>query len=386
MKPDGLKIAVDARVLGQRGVGRYLSNLVRALLETREDFAMRLYLGPFSVLDAGLSDTRLSVEQLGGVHPAWAEQVLIPRRARAWGAGVLHFPDNSGSLWPGLPVALTLHDTMWRRPLWQAIARPTGRQRLQDRYRKFVCPRAARAASVIFTVSRHSAEDITAALGIQAARLRVVSSGVDPVFTKRLKPAVALGLVRGLGLTQPYIMASGAADKRKNIDRLIQAFALARRMDSRLAGALLAVTSLRPGEVAATTYGATAQAQGVADAVRFLPYMSDEHMKALYQKALCYAFPSEWEGFGLPILEAYSMDCPVLAANASALPEIAGAGAVYADPLDILSLARGLSAAAAPQGRVRRRRLARAQLRRFSWATSAQMHLNAFREAAGMRR
>jgi glycosyltransferase involved in cell wall biosynthesis len=377
-----LKIAVDARVLGQRGVGRYLSNLLRALAETREDLEVRLYLGPSSTPEAAPKDPRFSVEGLGHAHPAWAEQVLIPRRARAWGAQVLHYPDNSGALRPGLPMALTMHDTMWRRPLGQAISHPTGRQRLQDLYRKWVCPRAARAASVVLTVSRHSAADIAATVAVPSERLRCIPSGVDPVFEGRLRKPEARSLVLGLGLSRPYVLASGAADKRKNIDRLIQAFALARLADPRLAGALLAVTSLRPGEAATTTYAATAAAAGVADSLRFLPYVSDEQMKALYQEALCYAFPSVWEGFGLPVLEAFSMGCPVLAADATALPEVAGRAAVYADPLDVAGLARGLGLAASPKGRAARQASARVQLQRFTWSASARMHLQAFRDAA----
>ena len=158
-----LRVAVDTRVLGRRGVGRYLANLLRALVQGREAPFLRLYLGPDSLREAVPRHPRVSVEELEG-HPAWAEQVLIPRRARAWGAQVLHYPDNSGALRPGLPMVLTLHDTMWRRPLGQAIAHPTLRQRLQDRYRKFVCPRAAHAAVRVLTVSRHSADDIASTL------------------------------------------------------------------------------------------------------------------------------------------------------------------------------------------------------------------------------
>ncbi|HTB23107.1 MAG TPA: glycosyltransferase family 1 protein [bacterium] len=382
MKRGSLKIAVDARVLGQRGVGRYLANLLRALAETREDLALRLYLGPSSVEGALPKDPRFSVERLGQAHPAWAEQVLIPRRARAWGAQVLHYPDNSGALDPGLPMALTLHDTLWRRPLGAAIARPTGRQRLQDLYRKFVCPRAARAAAVVLTVSRYSADDIAASLGLPQARLRCAPSGLDPVFARRLAPAAALRLAQGLGLDRPYVLASGAADKRKNIDRLIQAFAQARNTDPRLAHALLAISSLRPGEAATTNYLATAKAAGIADSLRFLPYVSDEQMKALYQRALCFAFPSLGEGFGLPLLEAFSMGCPVLSADGTALPEVAGKAAVYADPLDVASLARGLSLAASPQGRAARVALGRARLKRFSWKASARVHLDAYFDAA----
>jgi glycosyltransferase involved in cell wall biosynthesis len=377
-----LRLAVDARVLGQRGIGRYLANLLRALAARRDDLQVRLYLGRASVRDAVPQDPRFSAQDLGGRHPAWAEQRLIPALARDWGAQALHYPDNSGALISPVPTVLTLHDTMWLRPLKDAIARPTPRQRLQDAYRKFICPRAARAAAAVITISRHSAACLRDDLGLDGAKVFQSVEGVDPVFRRPLAPAKAAAARRGLGLAGPYVLCSGASDRRKNIDRLIQAFALARRAGP-LKGAQLAVTSLRPGEAATTTYTQTARAAGVESHVRFLPYISDADLKALYQGAAVFAFPSLWEGFGLPVLEAFAMGAPVLAANATALPEVAGAGAVYADPLDVGSLARGLAEAASQKGRAARKRGAALQLRRYTWEQAAAEHLRAYRYAAG---
>ena len=377
-----LRLAVDARVLGQRGIGRYLSNLLRAMAARRDDIQVRLYLGRASVREAVPRDPRFSVQDLSGRHPAWAEQRVIPALARAWGAHALHYPDNSGALFSPVPTVLTLHDTMWLRPLKDAIAKPTPRQRLQDAYRKLICPRAARAAAAVITISRHSARCLRDDLGLDGAKVFQSVEGVDPVFQQRLAPAQAAAARKALGLAGPYVLCSGASDRRKNIDRLIQAFAEARRAGP-LKGALLAVTSLRPGEAATTTYTETARAAGVEAAVRFLPYISDADLKALYQGAAVFAFPSLWEGFGLPVLEAFAMGAPVLAADATALPEVAGAGAVYADPLDVASLAAGLSEAASKKGRAARERGAALQLRRYTWAQAAAEHLRAYRYAAG---
>ncbi len=377
-----LAVAVDARVLGQRGIGRYLANLLRAVAASREDVRLRLYLGRASVRDLVPRDPRFDTEDLSRLHPVLAEQCVIPWRARSWGADVLHFPDNTGPLGPGLPLALTLHDTLWLRPLREAIARPTARQRLQDPYRKFVCPRAAHAAALVLTVSRHSAAAV-AALGVDPARVRVLPSAADPAFREPLPAAQAAELRRGLGVEGSYVLASGASDRRKNIDRLILAFARARAGRGGLSRAELVVTSLRPGEAATTTYARTAASAGVAGAVRFLPYVDDPALKALYQGALCYAFPSLEEGFGLPVLEAFGLGCPVLAARAGALPEVAGPAAVYADPLDVPDLARGLARACAPGARFRLARAGRARAVRFSWDRSARGHLAAFAEAAG---
>ncbi|HTB34803.1 MAG TPA: glycosyltransferase family 1 protein [bacterium] len=372
-----LRLAMDARVLGQRGIGRYLANLLRALAESPADLSVRLYLGRASVREAVPKDPRFSVEDLGGVHPAWAEQVRIPALARDWGAQVLHYPDNSGALRSPVPTVLTLHDTMWLRPLAEAIARPTPRQRLQDAYRKFICPRAARAAAAVVTISGHSAACLRRDLGLAPDKIFRSVEGVDPAFERRLAGADAARRRAALGLRGPYVLCSGASDRRKNIDRLIQAFAVASAKPGRLKRAQLAVTSLRPGEAATTTYLESARAAGVEGRVVFLPYISDGDLKALYQGAAVFAFPSLWEGFGLPILEAYAMGCPVLAADATALPEVAGAGAVYADPLDVADLARGLAEAACPIPASRRRGAA-LQLKRYTWRRAAQQHLRAW--------
>ena len=381
-----LRLAIDARVLGQRGIGRYLANLLRALAARRDDLQVRLYLGRASVREAVPADDRFSVEDLSGRNPAWAEQRLIPALAAAWGADALHYPDNSGAILSPVPTVLTLHDTMWLRPLKDAIARPTLRQRAQDAYRKLVCPRAARAAGAVVTISRHSARCLRDDLGLDGAKVFRSVEGVDPVFRKRLAPGLAAARREALGLRGAYVLCSGASDRRKNIDLLIRAFAAARRAGGPLKGAQLAVTSLRPGEAATTTYLRTARAAGVEAAVRFLPYISDDDLKALYQGAAVFAFPSLWEGFGLPVLEAFAMGCPVLAADATALPEVAGAGAVYADPLDEADLARGLAQAASTRGRAARRRAAAAQLKRYTWEKAAAAHLQAYRFAAAQGR
>ena len=386
MKRQPLCVAIDARVLGHRGVGRYLANLVRALAQRKDDARYLLYLGPRSIKELVPKDPRFQAITLGQVHPALAEQWIIPRAAAKAGAQVVHFPDNSGPLRSRVPVVLSLLDTMWLRPLRQAVPHPTWRQGIQDAYRKFVCPRAAVTATRVITISKHAAECLRRDVAVPDAKLRLTVLGSDPAFSKRLPSAEAERRRKALGLTQPYVLCSGASDSRKNIDRLIQAFAIARKRDARLKGAVLVVTSLRPGEAETTTYGATALAAGVADALRYMPYISDADMAALYQGALCFAFPSLWEGFGLPVLEAYSMGCPLLAANATALPETAGKGAVYADPLDVEDLARGLSEACAPKGRAVRAAAAKRQLAHFTWAKAAATHFAVYCEAAGLSR
>jgi glycosyltransferase involved in cell wall biosynthesis len=381
VKARGLQIAVDARVLGLRGVGRYLSNLLDALAGLKQPHRFHLFLGRQSVRTELPKGKAFTVHEPLRGGPAWVEQVALPRRARQLGCDLLFYPDNSGALRPGLPMVLTMHDTMWRRPLAQAIAKPTLRQRVQDRYRKTVCPGAVKAAAKVITISKHSEACLREELGLRAPKLSTIAEAADAYFRRPLPAAKAAQLCHGLDLDAPFVLASGAADRRKNIDRLIQAFAQASAAEPRLAKSLLAVASLRPGEAATTTYARTAREAGVEGRVRFLGYISDAEMKALYQRALCFAFPSLWEGFGLPVLEAYALGCPVMAARAGALPEVAGDAAAYADPLSLSSLAKALREAAAGPQRARRRARGRVLERRYTWKATALAHLKAFEEA-----
>lgn len=368
---------MDARVLGQRGVGRYLSNLINAMANQKGDWKVTLFVQPSSRRELIPRDERFSLVDLGSVNPAYAEQRLIPKLALKLHLDLIHYPDNSGCVRPSLPMVVTMHDSMWRRPLNQALLKPTLRQRLQDAYRKWVCPRAAAAAAAVITVSEFSARELKETLGLKA--LTVIPEGLDPYFKKHLSSkAVALELEL-MGLKKAYVLCSGAADQRKNIDLLIRAFAVAKLGDCELV-----VTSLRPGEQATTSYERTVKAAGLEGRVRFLGYVTDQQMKALYQGAILYAFPSLWEGFGLPMLEAYACGTPVLASRAGALPEVGGKAALLVDPHDVNAWARGMERIC----RGKRHDFAEKgfrELKRFSWDWAVRETLKVYARAIQVR-
>ncbi len=375
-----LHVGIDARTLGRRGVGRYLKNLVASLAAEAPGWRFTLFLGPKSDRAALPAAANVAAVSLAG-HPAWLEQRAIPCRARALGCDLLHAPDNTGPLAAGLPLVLTLHDTLWMRPLCEAVARPTLSQRLQDRYRKLVAPAAARRARRVLTVSEFSRQDILARLGLAPGRVLAAPLGADPVFSQRLAARQAEGLRRKLGVQGTYILAQGASDTRKNADRLIQALGLASRASRRLAKASLVLTSLRPGEMETTRYPQSIREAGLTGRVLSVGYVDDAELKALYQGALAFAFPSLAEGFGLPVLEAFSLGCPVLASDRGSLPEVAGRAGLVVDAEDAGAIARGLQALAEPRERARRAALGRARLARFSWRACARATLRAYQQA-----
>ena len=378
----GLRIAVDARILGRRGVGRYLASLLQAMVKLAPQDHFVLFVGPRSQREQIPKTKNIKVIDLPLSHPALLEQWDIPALARKQGCDLLHSPDNTGPLSAGLPLVLTMHDSMWRRPLSQAIGRINWSLRLQDIYRKWVCPRAAHGAARVITISEFSKGDLLGALKLSADKLCVIPEAVHSDFCKPLSAAKKSSLLKGMKIRGSYVLASGAADKRKNIDRLIRAFARAAHSKGLLSKCRLVITSLREGELESTTYLNTAKELNVEKKIMWPGYVSDDEMKALYQGALCFAFPSLWEGFGLPILEAYSLGCPVIASDSTAVKETAGAGALLVDPENTAALEQALLAAAKPSLRKRLIAEGKKELKKYSWNKAAKATLAVYRQAA----
>lgn len=166
----------------------------------------------------------------------------------------------------------------------------------------------------------------------------------------------------------PYILSVGTLQPRKNYERLIEAFSLLKEFDGQL------VIVGKRGWLYESILSAPNR-YGVEDRVVFLDFVPDEELPSLYKNAVCFALPSLYEGFGLPVLEAMAYECPVVISNVSSLPEIAGEAGIYVDPNDVESIADGLRKAITEDNTKRiQQGLKRVQL--FSWETAAKQTLD----------
>ena len=230
-----------------------------------------------------------------------------------------------------------------------------------------------RTATIVVCPSQQTADDLVAA-GIDAARLRLVPLGVsipavdhpggDTDGNRRSgeDPLVRHGLAG-----REFVLYVGTIEPRKNLPRLVRAVA-------GLEGspALVVAGAHGWGEVDAT---------GAGDVdVRFLGHVADADLAALYSAAAVFAYPSEWEGFGLPILEAMAHGAPVVTSRGTATEEVAGGAAVLVDPLDIDDIASGLESAR--RDRERLVALGRARARAMSWGSTAAATVDVYREVA----
>jgi glycosyltransferase involved in cell wall biosynthesis len=185
----------------------------------------------------------------------------------------------------------------------------------------------ARRARVVATVSRFSADELMRHLGVPAARLEIIGEGGEHI----LRTPADRSILDRLGLDgRPYVLAVGSQSPNKNLRAVVEAMALLgdRRIPLVAAGGSNA-------RIFAGTDGADQQ-------VLRTGYISDAELRALYESATCFVFPSFYEGFGLPPLEAMCCDCPVIVADRSSLPEVCADAALYCNPDDPASLAAEL--------------------------------------------
>jgi glycosyltransferase involved in cell wall biosynthesis len=260
---------------------------------------------------------------------------------------VVHFP-LTVPIPPGLPrQAITLHDV-------QHLDLPAMFPRAERTFRRFAYDRAARSAGAVIAISSFGRDRIVELLGVDAGRVHAIPLGVDH---ERFRP--------GPEPREPFLLYPARLWPHKNHMRLLEAFATVRRD--------------RPDVRLVLTGGGLEQLP-TRDGVEVLGNVAPEVLAELYRRASCLVFPSLYEGFGLPPLEAMASGCPVAASNVAAIPEICGDAAVLFDPLDPSAIAAGALEALERAVDLRSRGLARA--REFTWDATARKHEALYRELA----
>lgn len=228
---------------------------------------------------------------------------------------------------------------------------------------RFLFRRLAASAALLLTISRFSQSRLALRLNIPAERLKVVPCAATHMRTIAPDDAV----LRQLALADtPFVLAVASANPTKNLQSLVEAFARLPHSDLRLV--------LVGGANSAVFASETAQRED-ARIVRTGP-VSDGQLKSLYANALAFVFPSLYEGFGLPPLEAMSLDCPVVASNAASIPEVCGDAAVYFDPTSITDMAAAIARVVDDAGlRADLRHRGAQRFAIFTWDAAAQQLL-----------
>ena len=257
----------------------------------------------------------------GNVRKVWWEQALFPRLAHQSGAPVWHVPYFAPPLAHSRPVVTTIHD------LIQLIIPEYATSPLVRLYNRLVALGAKRAESILAD-SEASKRDIVRLLGVPESRVRVVYLAPDESVYRPVSAAEIEAVRSKYGLAERYVLYFGGLLKHKNVTALLRALAAMRNEEWQLAVS----GNVHDRSPFIPDLPALAAELGIADRVRFIGFASDEEKPALLRGAACFAFPSRYEGFGLPPLEALACGTPVICSDRSSLPELMGDAALLVDP------------------------------------------------------
>jgi len=340
-----MRIGIDAHFvtrLPRRGIGAYSLNLIREVVLARPDFEFYLYIRHPDLEEVLPKTPNVCVRKLSApLDPLW-EQVALPLAARRDRIDVLHTLGNTGPLFVPNRIlhVLSLMDVMFLQSGELVPTPVTMYQRVGRWYRSLVSPRCARKAAAVITISEFSKRDIIKFIpGLDSRRLTVTHLACDPSFTNFGGAAASRELTSLRSISDaPFILCLGADDPRKNTLRLVQAYLKLLREDC--IAETLVIVGYKNWETS-LVYKEVLKA-GVMEKVKFLSFVPMPELVRLYRHATLFAYPSLYEGFGIPILEAFNSGCPVVAAGTTSIPEVGGDAALYINPESVEDLAAAM--------------------------------------------
>jgi|SRR5690242_7635178 len=372
---------VDAITAPLTGIGRYALELAHGLAKHSAIEELRLYSAYRWVDDPAraLSANR-TIAALRRNVPFKTEALelytklrgalfrLHTRRMHGW---LLHTPNYVLMPFDG-PTLTTVHDLSW---LSYPEAHPIERVRFLDRH----LPHSLERANLVLTDSEFIAAEIASRFGLPRGKIRVVPLGVDASYRPRGHQELAPTLARHGLQAGEYLLVVATLEPRKNLARLVRAYAalpdpLKARHPLVIVGARGWLNHELEREIAPLERAGTA---------RRLGYVDENDLPLLYAGAHAFAFPSLYEGFGLPVLEAMASGVPVLTSNVSSLPEIAGDAALMVDPRDDVAMSAGLERLledSAWRTRANERGIARASA--YPWSRCVDATVDAYSAAS----
>jgi glycosyltransferase involved in cell wall biosynthesis len=378
-----LHIVIDARRIRDFGIGTYIRSLVHALGALDTENRYTLVTGPAEArLLAGLPENFRSAVYARNDH-SYLDHVAFPIYLRGLAPDLVHIPLNRVPILMIKPYVVTIHDMA---NLFYEEEHGNIRMQL----RRFRFRRGLKRANRVIAVSDATRRDVESVMGVRPERIRRVYNAPDPGFRADhavSSPDEKQRIMERYQINYPFLLYAGNIRRHKNVPRLVEAFAVVREQ---LASHEL-YKDLRLVIIGDTIsqYPAVRQTvikSRVEPVVRFLGFVPFETLRCFYETAAAFVFPSRYEGFGLPPLEAMACGAPVVASNVSSLPEVVGDAAILVNPENVFDIARGIRDVllddALREDMIRRGRL---QASRFSWERTAGQVLEIYLEAAAER-
>lgn len=334
------RIALDLRVSfhEKRGIARYLINLTREFFRQKPQEIDLILLVPKphlvefqNIFSLNQNPNLVPLPET----PIWHwEQFLLPSWCQKNKVGLLHMVTNRGPVFNwGFRKTHVIHDTISLHQTWSQ--KSFLKSLLSSTYNHLTIPRSARVADKIITVSNFSKELILKDLRVPEKKVSVIYNGVENQFFSPNKNCLNSFGLRDHG----FIFHLGFLEPRKNTLRVIRAFANIKKELKEHYPLVIAGFSERAKEkmIPEIDY------LGLKDDVILLPFISDAELACLYSTCSIFVWPSLWEGFGLPVIEAMASGAPVITSKTTSLPEVAGDAAILVDPESVEEISQAIS-------------------------------------------
>jgi glycosyltransferase involved in cell wall biosynthesis len=376
-----VKVAIDIRRMTEFGVGTYIRNVVRTLARLDHDSKYFLIGSPDKVAECGALPPNFVTVELAGGDDTFKGNLAFRAIVRRLECDLVHIPHL---FWipRGLscPYVLTVHDLLDH--MYGSRNASSLRRNLHFHLTRRVLRKSAR----VIAVSQFTKNEIEKLLAIPDKRIEVVHNAIDERFLHGHATDSDRDLIaQRYQVNNPFILYAGAIRPHKNVVRIIEAFsALKSELQKEQQYLDLKLIIIGDDLSSHPRLRRTVVRGGVQNDVRFLGFVPIDVLRIFYDVAKIFVFPSLYEGFGLPPLEAMAHGTPVVTSNTSSLPEVAGGAALLVNPENVFEIRRGLQRVlldAALRERMKQRGYE--QAKRFSWTTSVSRILEIYREVAG---
>lgn len=365
-------IGIDARKLTDFGIGTYINNLVRSLAEIDQENRYVLFVGsPGREMLSDLPDNFRLVFENSPVYSI-KEQVALSWKLHRLKLDLYHATHYVLPAMVSCRVVVTIHDIIH---LLYPEFLPN---RMAFLYAQRMIRRSLKRGDRIIADSHNTRTDLMDYFETDGRKIDVVYPGVAETFRRQLGDEDVRQVLSDHGVEGPYLLFVGNPKPHKNLDNVVRAFAEVIRRDA-FEGDLVCVGGRDEAQQRVLHH---AESLGVVDRVRLLGHVEEEALPAIYQGARLFLYPTLYEGFGLPVVEAMASGVPVITSNTSSLHEVANGYASLVDPLDVEQMTDAIIAALGDDA-LRERLIAAGKERssQFSWRQTAQQTLEVYQSA-----
>lgn len=367
-----MRIGIDARMIDNTGIGRYLRNLLIHLARIDKHNEYIVFINADNSRVVTQENFRFVPLAIPVPLYSLREHYWLPWEIHKWNVAMMHYPNFDIPLVRSYPTVVTIHDLIYYLYPNQCPSK------IAHYYARFMLQYVTNHAHVLITDSEYSKQDLVKHFHISDEKIHVILPAADEKCCSLTTGRIRTNIAEKYGIEQPYILYVGKHHPYKNIGTLLQAYnthreiyekfqlVIAGKQDSRWKDLYMTAKTLNSGKY-----------------IVFTDFVPEEELFELYRHARLFVFPSLYEGFGLPPLEAMACGVPVISSNAASLPEVIGDAGVLVDPLNICELAgaiRDVLTNMELQQSLKRKGIRRAQ--QFSWEKAALQLLTLYRHLA----